>query len=298
MDTHKDDSLQAISVQLDGVKKMPTDEKLDNYDVLLETWEVDNSKIITWINNSVTPSIYWASIGKYQLETDIRALHQNDTSIQDFYSSMSALWDQLALSELPALSSFDPYIKRRESQGLVQFLMALHHDFEGLRGSILHCDPLPSVDSVVSELLVEEICLKSLDDRKIVTQQGSSVFVASQRSLNGIQKGHWKSAIDECAYCKQKGHWKSVCPFKPKASQQQVCPPPKQPPHLNNAVAASSFDPSMIEQFHKYLSFQNHTMTSLPVHVATKKIIPRSSGAPGKLHIEHAALAESEIKIG
>ncbi|GJV26184.1 hypothetical protein Tco_1378879 [Tanacetum coccineum] len=129
---------------------------------------------------------------------------------------MSVLWDQLALTEPATLSSFDPYIKRRESQRLVQFLMALRHDFEGLRGSILHREPLPSVDSVVSELLAEEIRLKSLDDHKI------------------------------------KGHWKSECPLKP-----------KQPPHLNNGVADPSLDPSMIEQFQKYLSFQNHAMTSL-----------------------------------
>ncbi|PWA75926.1 hypothetical protein CTI12_AA210260 [Artemisia annua] len=150
---------------------------------------------------------------------------------------MSALWDQLVLTEPAALSSFDPYIKRRESQRLVQFLMALHHEFEGLRGSILHRDPLPSVDSLVSELLAEEIRLKSLDDQKIVAQQGSSVFAASQRSSNGIQKA---------------------------SQQQQVCPPPKQPPHLNNGVAASSLDSSMIEQFQKYLSLQNHAMTSSP----------------------------------
>nr|GEZ20682.1 hypothetical protein CTI12_AA063150 [Tanacetum cinerariifolium] len=107
--------------------------------------------------------------------------------IQDFYSSMSALWDQLALTEPTTLSSFDPYFKRRESQRLVQFLMALRYNFEGLRGLILHREPLPPVDSVVSELLAEEIRLKSLDDQKIVTQQGSSIFVASQRSFNGIK---------------------------------------------------------------------------------------------------------------
>ncbi|GJY72841.1 hypothetical protein Tco_0477272 [Tanacetum coccineum] len=99
----------------------------------------------------------------YQLETDIRALLQNDTSIQDFNSSMSALWDQLALTEPASLSNYDPYIKQRESQPLVQFLMTLRQDFEGLRGLILHREPLPSIDSVVSELLAEEFRLKSLD---------------------------------------------------------------------------------------------------------------------------------------
>ena len=55
----------------------------------------------------------------------------------------------------------DAYITRREEQRLVQFLMALRSDFEGLRGSIVHHSPLLSVDSVVSELLAQETCLKS-----------------------------------------------------------------------------------------------------------------------------------------
>ncbi|GJY83696.1 hypothetical protein Tco_0497072 [Tanacetum coccineum] len=89
---------------------------------------------------------------------------------------MSALWDQLTLTDPESLNNFNLYIKQRELQRLVQFLMALRHDFEGLRGSILHRNPLPSVDSIVSELLAEEIHLKSLDDQKIVTQQAESTF--------------------------------------------------------------------------------------------------------------------------
>jgi hypothetical protein len=37
----------------------------------------------------------------------------------------------------------------------MQFLTALRSDFEGLKGLILHRSPLPSVDSLVSELLAE-----------------------------------------------------------------------------------------------------------------------------------------------
>jgi hypothetical protein len=42
---------------------------------------------------------------------------------------------------------------------LVQFLTALHNDFEGLRGLIFHRSPFASVESVVSKLLAKEICL-------------------------------------------------------------------------------------------------------------------------------------------
>ncbi|GKB12550.1 gag-pol polyprotein [Tanacetum coccineum] len=127
MAIRKDDSLQSISVQLDGTKTKPVDG--DNYAMLLDTWEVDNSKVITWINNYVMPSIgaqltkYDSAKGvcghlarlytqsnfaeQYQLETNIRSLQQNDMSIQEFYSAMSILWVQLALTEPPELSHPD-----------------------------------------------------------------------------------------------------------------------------------------------------------------------------------------------
>ncbi|GKD11336.1 gag-pol polyprotein [Tanacetum coccineum] len=127
----KDDSLQSVSVQLDGknysywsyvmknflrgksmwgyvsgTKVKPVNGLLvDNYAGLLDTWEVNNSKVITWINNSFTPSIgaqlakydtakaVWDHLARlysqfnfakqYQLETG--SLQQNDMSIQDFF---------------------------------------------------------------------------------------------------------------------------------------------------------------------------------------------------------------------
>ena len=142
--TEKDDSLQSISTRLDGKnyaywryvmmnflrgKKMwgyctgtklkPMVSQQENYDVLLDTQEMENSKVTTWINNSVAQTIgmqlakydtakqIWDHLERlytqsnfakqYQLEYDIRALQQNDKSIQDFYTTMTDLWDQLAL---------------------------------------------------------------------------------------------------------------------------------------------------------------------------------------------------------
>ncbi|KAL5577089.1 hypothetical protein UlMin_018788 [Ulmus minor] len=65
------------------------------------------------------------------------------------------------LRGLEDLQGLFSYIACREEQRLIQFFMALRDDFEGLRGSILHCSPLPYVDLVVSELLADEIRLKS-----------------------------------------------------------------------------------------------------------------------------------------
>ena len=263
----RDDSLQSISIQLDGKnyaywsyvmknflrgktmwgivtgdKKKPTDEKAANYETLLDSWETDNSKIITWINNSVIQSIgtqlakydtakeVWDHLARlytqsnfakqYQLEFDIRALQQNNLSVQEFYAAMSDLWDQLALTEPDVLKAFKPYIDRREEQRLVQFLMALRSDFEGLRGSILHRTPLPTVDSVVHELIAEETRIKSHGDKapKIATP---AIFDVSQRPQSSNQNRP-RVAFDECAFCKKKNHWKENCPLlTSKGNQQQ-----------------------------------------------------------------------------
>jgi len=120
MPGEKDDSLQSINVRLngenysywsyimkfflkgksmcnyvDGTSVKPTDKKDEaKYSKELETWDVSNSKILTWINNSISQSIgmqlakydtakeVWDHLKRlynqsnfakrYQLESDIR----------------------------------------------------------------------------------------------------------------------------------------------------------------------------------------------------------------------------------
>ena len=100
-----------------GTTRKPTDKKAENYVLLLDSWEIDKSKVIIWINNFViqlaryyTAKEVWDHLERlytqsnfakqYQLETGIRVLRQNDLSVQEFYAAMSDLWDQLALTEL------------------------------------------------------------------------------------------------------------------------------------------------------------------------------------------------------
>jgi hypothetical protein len=124
-------------------------------------------------------------------------------SIQEFYSAMTDLWDQLALTESAELTACGAYIKRREQQRLVQFLTALRSDFEGLRGSIVHRTPLPSVDSVVSELLAEEIHLQSYSEKEILSASNPSILVVLSKSFfNHQNKPYTRVGFDECSFCK------------------------------------------------------------------------------------------------
>jgi hypothetical protein len=70
---------------------------------------------------------------------------------------------------------------------LVQFLTALCSDFEGLRGSILHRSPLPSVDSVVSELWAEEIRLQSYSEKGILSASNPSVLAVPSKPFSNNQ---------------------------------------------------------------------------------------------------------------
>jgi glucose-6-phosphate isomerase len=103
---------------------------------LIDVWEANNAKIITLINNSIKHSIcmqlakyetikeVWDHLQRlfmqsnftkqYQLGNDIRALHQKSMSIQEFYSAITDLWDQLALAELAELKACCAYIEHKE----------------------------------------------------------------------------------------------------------------------------------------------------------------------------------------
>ncbi|MCI19656.1 gag-pol polyprotein, partial [Trifolium medium] len=186
-------------------------------------------------------------------------------TIHEFYSAMTNLWDQLALMESPELKIVKAYIEHREEQRLVQLLMALRDDFEGLRGAILHRIPLPRVDSVVSELLAEETRLKSQSNphqARGILSNPPSVFAAPFHK--GKPRGRAEIDIDECAFCKEKGHWKAQCPKLLRASRTNFKTP-------SSNVAAHSPDQTtsqasnLIEQFQKFLSTQPHAMSASSV---------------------------------
>jgi len=55
---------------ISGIKTKSIDTKFNNYATALEVWEVDNSKIIIWVNNSVIYSI-GAQLAKYDITKEV-----------------------------------------------------------------------------------------------------------------------------------------------------------------------------------------------------------------------------------
>ncbi|KAK3010459.1 hypothetical protein RJ639_010668 [Escallonia herrerae] len=234
---------------LDGSVVAPR-ESDTNYAKLQQEWETNNARILSWINNSVEPSIgmhfskftsakeVWDYLEglymqsnfakRYELENVIRGERQDDKSVQEFYNVMNGIWDQLDLMDPLELRKLAIYQKVREEQKLVQFLMALRTEFKPLRGSMLHRSPLPSVDKVLSELVAEETRLKS---SLLHSMQTQVVPVATQRpqflplvpSRATPPSGNFRVALDECSFCHEKGHWKRDYP---KLRKKGILPSP------------------------------------------------------------------------
>ena len=119
----------------------------------------------------------------------------------------------MALIESIELKACGAYIARREHQRLIQFLTALHSDFEGLKCLILHRSSLSYVDSVVNELLAKKIYLQSYYEKKTPSASNPSVLALPSKLFSNHQnKPYTRVTFDECNFYKQKGHWMTQCP--------------------------------------------------------------------------------------
>ena len=85
--------------------------------------------------------------------------------------------------------------------------MALHDNFEGLRSLILYRSPLPSIDSVVSELMAKKVRLQSYSKKKIIYTSNYYVLAVLSKPLSNNQNKYYtRVAFNEYNLCKQKGH--------------------------------------------------------------------------------------------
>ncbi|OMP04760.1 glutamate receptor 2.7-like protein [Corchorus olitorius] len=91
----------------------------------------------------------------YQHLSKLHSIRQKPgQSVEDVFVEMCFIWNELAHFE-PKFKHADcaeKFIAYRDLERLYQFLIALHDDFDNIRTSILHRDPLPSLDRVVLEL--------------------------------------------------------------------------------------------------------------------------------------------------
>ncbi|XP_011625231.1 uncharacterized protein LOC105421046 [Amborella trichopoda] len=146
-------------------------------------WLVIDSSIMIWIMNSVAPKIghnftyksntkaLWDYLRKiysqantarlYTLEHKSMKTQQRDSSIQDYFNTLSYILNEMDSMEIEPPN--EVVTKARNRSRLFHFLMGLRSEFESMSASILHRTPPPPLDDCLSNLLVEETRLSCFE---------------------------------------------------------------------------------------------------------------------------------------
>ena len=214
---------------VDGTIKQPDEKSGD-----LEDWWTINSLLVSWIRNTIEPTLrstishvevvedLWNDLKDrfsvtngpriQQLKSDLSACKQRGLTIMEYYGRLKQLWDELGnFEQLPTCkcgkctcnlgSSLE---KKREEEKVHSFLMGLDENVFGTaRSNILAQDPLPNMNKVYSILIHEErvkTIARGKDDR------GEIMALATRTRPDGKNKS---SLL--CSHCNRMGHEYETC---------------------------------------------------------------------------------------
>ncbi|XP_019238891.1 PREDICTED: uncharacterized protein LOC109218949 [Nicotiana attenuata] len=152
---------------------------------LQRIWARCNDMVLSWLLNSLSKDIaesvlysqsakdLWSDLEDrfgqtngaklFQLQKELSAVVQGNTSISTYFTKMKSLWD-----ELDALNTFSACIcncecgakaksvKAHQDERLLQFLMGLNDTFIGVRRNILLSSPLPSIGQAYSLVIQDK----------------------------------------------------------------------------------------------------------------------------------------------
>ena len=111
---------------------------------------------------------------------------------------MQHLWDMLENSEPKFKHEQDIFLTYRNQIRLIQFLMALRDDFENTRSSLLRRQPLPTMDSALTELISEETRLAMTR-----THRQDTIVAATPK--------HRTNSASPCHRCGRTNHLVAQC---------------------------------------------------------------------------------------
>ncbi|CAH9101369.1 unnamed protein product [Cuscuta europaea] len=202
----------------------------------MNDWDMQNAKIIGFINGSTITEIHNQLIGystakevwdfiarrftasglahQYQLWSSFQRKRQlADQSISSYVAEMKVIQDQLNMGTPHIFDDTADKFRAYFSQlHLITLLMGLIDKFESVRASLLHRQPLPIYDDSIAELLSEETRLQS----HIVQSADVVLHVDTERQNHGKHSDNWSSGrtATECTFCHSKNHLLLNCPVR------------------------------------------------------------------------------------
>jgi len=205
----------------------------------LEDWWTVQSMLISWIMNTIEPSLrsivtyietakeLWDNLKEQlsvvngpriqQLKSELAHCKQRGMSIVNYYGKLKSLWDELAIYE-PILAFtckgceceiIQKLHKRREEEHVHQFLMGLKDAVFGTtRSNLPATDPFPPLNRAYATMVQEErvkTIVRAAEERREV------VALAAHTNFKGKGQDQNKDKNLACSHCNRGGHDSSTC---------------------------------------------------------------------------------------
>jgi hypothetical protein len=245
---------------LDGSSPMPAD-----YDPNYEAWMRCNNLVLSWIQNSVSPSIS-QSIVYYDvaalawndlkarfsradrvrvasLQRDLYAFRQDSLSVNDYFTKLRGLWEELelfrpipnctCLARCQCESLRNARRFKREDLVLL-FLTGLNDNYAVVRSQILLMEPFPEINAAFSMIIQHESVngLDSVADDSSVTlnlADGKKFHNQGKGKSYNLGNNSGSNKDKQCSFCGKNGHTIDICyrknGYPPASSSEMVLCP-------------------------------------------------------------------------
>lgn len=198
-------------------------------------WDTCNSMVTSWLHNNISDAIkksvlfitsaseVWKQLEKrfqltngsrkYKLSKELFGMKQNGLSVADYYTSLSALWEELdSMNMLPVITTVGADITnmlkvihtQKEESKLFQFLNGLDDDFGPQRSQLLMMIPLPSVEEACAVIQQEESQRDILKNPHTYDTELSTMLAKARINAD-------RSAFPACGVCGAKNHSSEKC---------------------------------------------------------------------------------------
>lgn len=265
---------------IDGSIQKPVSNDMN----LINSWNRNNSVVISWILNSVSKEIsasilysesasaIWIDLQHrfqqsngpriFQLRRELINLNQDQLSVNAYYTKLKSLWEELNKFR-PACTcgkctcgGIGDLAHHHQDEYTISFLMGLNDSYAHVRGQILLMDPIPPVTKVFS-LIIQEERQRTIGPKFNSTMETSNTMAFALRHdyANNANKFH-KRERPYCTHCKYQGHTVDKCyklhGYPPGYKQKQKSAV------VNHVSTPSSFDNKNIQEKTEIADFFQH----------------------------------------
>lgn len=196
-------------------------------------WDTCNSMVMSWLHNNISDSIkksvlfitsaseVWKQLQtrfqltngsrKYKLSRELYGMKQNGSTIVEYFTSLSSVWEELeSMNLLPSVTTvgddvtalFKAIATQREEGKLFQFLNGLDDVYAAQRSQLLLLNPLPSVEMACASIQQEESQRDVLKNTISYDTELSAMFSKSNVNVDKPLS---------CSVCGGKGHTNDRC---------------------------------------------------------------------------------------